>query len=74
MRREIEMAIAKQQSVSLSLVGDKPVRGIPEKIGPSGLVTIRSANAVQWIPLSDIKHVSKVIEMKRALERSGAFF
>ncbi|OPA74679.1 hypothetical protein BVG16_23255 [Paenibacillus selenitireducens] len=68
MRKEIEMAIARKQSVSLSVIGDKPVRGIPEKIGPSGLVTIRSTNEVQWIPLSDIKHVSRVIEMKRVSE------
>ncbi|OPA80788.1 hypothetical protein BVG16_00055 [Paenibacillus selenitireducens] len=66
--KELRIAIAKRQHVKVITMDRKITMGIPEKIGVHGLVTIRSPYEVTWVPMSEIKHVSRVIEMKRASE------
>lgn len=67
-RKELKIAVSKSQEVGLLLVDLEKVSGVPEKIGSTGLVTIRADREITWVPLSEIKHVSRVIKMNSPLE------
>ncbi|UNK20190.1 hypothetical protein MNQ98_09335 [Paenibacillus sp. N3/727] len=60
--KEIKVAIQKKQQLTIRLIDGEVHEGIPEAC--TDRVKLRNDNGVIYIPLADIKHVSRVIELK----------
>lgn len=59
-QKEIKLAIQKKQLVTLRLVDGEILKGIPE--GCTDRVKLRNDQGVLYLPLNDVKHVSRLIE------------
>ncbi|SMF88106.1 hypothetical protein SAMN05661091_4119 [Paenibacillus uliginis N3/975] len=61
-RKEILAAIEKKQSVTIRLMDGEILQGIAETCADR--VKIRSDNGVVYIPILDIDHVSRLIQLR----------
>lgn len=61
--KEIKLAIQKQQQITIRLLDGEVIEGIPESC--TDRVKLRSNNGVVYVPLADIEHVSRLIQLER---------
>lgn len=60
--KEIKLAIHHQQTVTLLLTDGEVIQGIPESL--TDRVKLRNDDGVIWIPVTDIKHINRLIQMR----------
>ncbi|MFC7680017.1 hypothetical protein [Paenibacillus sp. GCM10028914] len=63
MLKEIKTAIQKKQIVTIRLNNGDIMQGIPDAC--TDRVTMRSVYGPVWVPLDEIKHVSRLIKFER---------
>lgn len=63
MREEIKLAIQKGQQITIRLYDGEVIEGIPEACNER--VKLRNENGVVYVPIEDIKHVSRLIQLER---------
>ncbi|WP_422657353.1 hypothetical protein ACK8P5_16525 [Paenibacillus sp. EC2-1] len=61
--KELNAAIKNIHSVTIRLLDGEVLQGIPENC--SDRVKLRRNNGVIWVPVEDIKHVSRLLQMKK---------
>ncbi|KOP64345.1 hypothetical protein AMS62_03040 [Bacillus sp. FJAT-18019] len=62
MLKELNIAIDKQQQVSIRTDDGEIIVGLPTRSIESGRVKIHSLNEIFSVPLKDINHVMRIIE------------
>ena len=62
-KKEILMAIDKNQSIIIRLLDGETLQGIPESC--TDRVKMRSVYGAVWVPLDEIEHVSRLIPLER---------
>lgn len=59
-QKELNAAISNKQTVTVCLRNGEVIQGIPERC--TDRIKLRKANGVVWVPLTDIQHVSRLIQ------------
>ncbi|MBP1999774.1 hypothetical protein J2Z69_000793 [Paenibacillus shirakamiensis] len=62
--KEINLAIDRAQTIALKLEDGSSVNGLPTWAQESNRVKLRTDRGVIWIPIADIKHVTRIISFK----------
>lgn len=62
-RKEIRMAMDKKQLIMIRLLDGETFEGIPESC--TDRVKLRREDGVVWVPVEDIKHVNRLIQLER---------
>lgn len=62
MIKDIIAAIQKKQQITIKLYDGEILQGIPESC--INRVKLRCDNGVVWVPVEDIKHVSRLISLE----------
>lgn len=59
--KELKIAIQKKQIVTVYLINGEALQGIPDSY--TDRLKMRSAYGPVWVPLEEIKHVSRLIRI-----------
>lgn len=59
--KELKIAIQKKQIVTVYLINGEALQGIPDSC--TDRLKMRSAYGPVWVPLEEIKHVSRLIRI-----------
>lgn len=61
--KELKIAIQKRQRITICLLDGVVIEGIPESC--TDRVKLRNDNGVVYVPIADIEHVSRLIQLER---------
>ncbi|WP_422659135.1 hypothetical protein ACK8P5_00870 [Paenibacillus sp. EC2-1] len=64
-RKEIQVAMNKKQSIIIRLLNGEILKGIPESL--TERLKLRCEDGTVWVPVEDIKHVSRLIEFEKGV-------
>lgn len=64
LKDELRIAAERNQRVALSLLNGEKITGLAELSNDSDLVKVRTNEGPVWVPHTDVKSVSRVIDMK----------
>lgn len=67
--KELKIAIREKQSVTVYLTNGEVLQGIPDSC--TDLLKMRSVYGPVWVPLDEVKHVSRLIRLNIKKEPTG---
>lgn len=67
--KELKIAIHKKQSVRVYLINGEVLQGLPDAC--TDRLKMRSVYGPVWVPLEEIKHVSRLIRLDVKKEPTG---
>ncbi|PYE45693.1 hypothetical protein HUB98_07895 [Paenibacillus barcinonensis] len=64
MKKEVEIAIRRNQQVMVRNTSGQTVTGFPERTADSSILSLRTVQGNVWIPLDEVEQVTRLLTLR----------
>lgn len=64
MKKEVEIAIKRNQQIIVHNTSGQTVTGFPERAADSSILSLRTVQGNVWIPFDEVEHVTRLLTLR----------
>ncbi|CAI6068806.1 hypothetical protein PAECIP112173_02095 [Paenibacillus sp. JJ-100] len=64
MKKEVEIAIRRNQQILVRNTSGQTVTGFPERSADSSILSLRTVQGSVWIPFDEVEHVTRLLTIR----------